>query len=499
MLRLLSKFQFSYVYLAIAIISLLGCAKNEPLAPTEQEDNSLVFETFFFEPKNNPDLKSDVIFDIQSNTINGPLKHYYFNAIPTFTSNAQTVTINGVEQVSGQSAVDFRNGVIYTLTSAAGTSKNYTIKVSWDNKLPQINITTDGRVAIDSKKDFVSTRISIDGQSKYEDFIGTAQIRGRGNSTWNFPKKPYKFKLDEDAELFGLKAEKDWVLLANYLDGTHLLNAVGMKIGQLLEMPFTNHIIPVEITVNGQFQGAYVLTEQIEVKKNRVNVGKDGLLLNLDTNFDEPWQFQSAAFQLPVTVKYPKEMDPQKLQSIKQEFQALEALIADASFPNNNYLDFFDGNAFAQYLIVYMLTGNEEINHPKSTYLYKTVDGKFTMGPIWDFDWAFAFEGSLEHFSSVDRPLFWSRPAKGQVFFSKILEDPTIKALVKENWADFQLHQLPQLLKYIDEYAFLIRGARTRDLALWGQGLNNYDVEIAKVKNWLSNRGRWMHGVIEGL
>ena len=499
MLRMFNQFNPLSSYLFLIGLIFLGCAKKEPLAPVEVEDDTLVFESFILEQKNNPQLSKDAIFDIQTNSINGRLKNYYYKVIPTFTTNAQSVEINGLSQNSGSSTVDFRRGVIYTLKSAEGTSKQYTINISWDNKLPQINIVTTGRVAINSKKEYVATQISIDGQSIYEDYEGMAQIRGRGNTTWSFPKKPFKFKLDTDAELLGMEAEKDWILLANYLDGTHLMNAVGMKIGQLLEMPFTNNIIPVEVTLNGTYLGAYMLTEQIEVKKNRVDIGKDGVLLNLDTNFDEPWQFQTSDFRLPVTVKYPKEMDAQKLAAIKTDFQALEALVDSDDFANTNYLDYLDATSVVNYLIVYMLTGNEEINHPKSTYIHKIIDGKYTMGPIWDFDWAFAYEGSLEHFSSFDRPLFWSPPSRGTRFFSKIMSDPAIKTLLKERWAAFQANQLPELLTYIDEYAFIIRGARTRDFGLWAQGKNNYDIEVSNLKNWLSNRARWMNGVIEDL
>lgn len=500
MSRLFAQLSPFQVYFLLFGLIFLGCTKKESVAPIEVEDETLVFESFVFEQKNNPQLSKDIIFDIQSNRINGQLKNYFYNAIPTFKTNAQNVTINGISQNSGSSIVDFRKGITYTLQSAEGTSKQYVISISWDNKLAHINISTDGRVAITSKNEYVGAQITIDGQSKYSDFSGSAQIRGRGNSTWTFPKKPYKFKLDTDAELLGMKAEKDWILLANFLDGTHLMNAVGMKIGQLLEMPFTNTMIPVEVTLNSTYLGVYVLTEQVEVKKNRVDIGKDGVLLNIDTNFDEPWQFQSADFRLPVTVKYPKEMDAQHLATIRKDFQALEALIDSDDFSNTNYLDYFDAEAVVNYLIVYMLTGNEEINHPKSTYIHKTNDGKYTMGPIWDFDWAFAFEGSFEHFSSFNRPLFWTPiSSKGSRFFSKIMSDPAIIALLKEKWPAFQANQLPELLTYIDEYAFIVQGARTRDIELWAQGNNNYEVEVNNLKNWLSNRAGWMNGVIGDL
>ncbi|MEM1122729.1 MAG: CotH kinase family protein [Bacteroidota bacterium] len=499
MAHLQTKLNLLPILIFLIASSLLTCTKSDQPTPAETEDDSLVFESFRFEQANNPRLSADVTFDVQENAINGRLKHFFYEVTPTFMTNAASVEINGVEQRSGSSKVDFRKKIIYTLKSAEGTSKNYAVNLAWDNQLAQVNISTTGRVPVNSKTEYVPTQVTIDGQQQYADFAASAQIRGRGNTTWTFPKKPFKIKLDEDAEVLGIKAERDWVLLANYLDGTHLMNAVGMKIGQLLEMPFTNNIVPVEVSLNGEYLGLYNLTEQIEVKRRRVDVGNDGLLLNLDTNFDEPWQFQSSAFQLPVTIKFPKDLDAQKHRAIWDEFQAFEALVASPDFPSTNYLDYFDAESFVNYLIVYMLTGNEEINHPKSTYIYKTAEGKYTMGPIWDFDWAFAYEGSLEHFSSFDRPLFWSPPGKGTVFFSKLLEDPVMRDLFKERWTDFQVNQLPELLTYIDDYAFIIRGARTRDFALWAQGLNNYDVEVAKMKNWLSDRARWMTREIANL
>ncbi len=366
-------------------------------------------------------------------------------------------------------------------------------KVEEDLNLAQINFDTNGGVPIVSKDDYVEGVLTVNGQPEYNDLIIDAEIRGRGNSTWTYPKKPYKIKLRSDASILGIAPEEDWVLLANYIDGTHLLNAVGMKIGQLLEMPFTNTIVPVEVTINNEFLGLYMLTEQVEVKTNRVNVGDDGLLLNLDTNYDEEWQFKSVAYDLPVTVKYPKTMDADKLASIKSEFELLEALVVDANFPNNEYLDYIDAISIAKYLIVYMLTGNEEINHPKSTYIHKTSTGKFTMGPIWDFDWGFAYEGSFEHFSSFDRPLFWpSSTSAGTPFFSRLMSDPKIKALIKAHWAVFKADHLSELMDYIDAYALSTQEAKARDFALWMHD----DKEVSALKRWLGNRVLYMDGFI---
>jgi CotH kinase protein len=365
--------------------------------------------------------------------------------------------------------------------------------------LPHITIKTSGNVPINSTQTYVPATISINGQKKYSDYSGTAQIRGRGNSTWSFPKKPYRFKLDTKDSLFGLAAEKDWILLANYLDGTHLLNAVAMKIGKLLNMPFTNTIIPVEVTLNGLYQGTYMLTEQIEVKKNRVNVGNDGLLLDLDINYDEPWKFKSAAFQLPVMIKYPELTAQTEVAPIQAQFNLLDSLVARSDFPNNNYLDYFDAEAMANYLIVYMLTANEEINHPKSTYIYKTKAGKFTMGPIWDFDWAYGYEKTLVYFSSFNKPLFWSSYSVGEKFFARFLLDPKIKTLVKKQWTGFKTNKFNELLTFVDEYSTLIEGARGRDYQIWRRGSFDFKGDVVTLKKWLQNRAGFMDTYIGNL
>lgn len=484
-----------YLYFIFCFVVLLGCAKDENITEPVVDNKPAVLESFVFEKKNNPQLNEDIVFNINNGVISGELKNYFFNSIPTFTSNAQEVKLNGVNQVSGKSTVDFRKTTNYYLKYASGAIKKYEVKISWDDALAHINFNTDGGAPIISKQDYLTGVFTMDGKSKYSNFTGNAKIKGRGNSTWGFPKKPYKIKLGSKEPILGLAPEKDWVLLANYIDGTHILNAVGMKIGHLLDMPFTNTMIPVELTINNEYRGLYMLTEQVEVKPNRVNIDDNGILLNLDTNFDEEWQFKSDSYDLPVTIKYPESMDATKLASISSQFNQLEALIASDDFPNNQYLDYIDANSIANYLIVYMLTDNEEINHPKSTNIYKTSTGKFTLGPIWDFDWAFAYEGSFQHFSSFNRPLLWTSPSKGTQFFSKLLTDPKIKTLIKKNWSDFQTNKLPELMTYIDDYAFIIKGAKARDFSVW----NQTGSEVSTVKSWIENRSNYMTGYINGL
>ena len=56
------------------------------------------------------------------------------------------------------------------------------------------------------------------------DYEGSLEIRGRGNSTWNYPKKPYALRLPEKHAVLGMPGHKRWILLANWKDRTLMRN-----------------------------------------------------------------------------------------------------------------------------------------------------------------------------------------------------------------------------------------------------------------------------------
>ena len=99
----------------------------------------------------------------------------------------------------------------------------------------RMDITVDGGMGVTGKKkeEYLACTIKIESDTVAWNYEGRGRIRGRGNSTWEwYPKKPYRIKLDEKAEILGLDANKDWVLLANYRDPTHLMNTFVFEMGQ---------------------------------------------------------------------------------------------------------------------------------------------------------------------------------------------------------------------------------------------------------------------------
>ena len=85
---------------------------------------------------------------------------------------------------------------------------NYTI--------PEIHIDIEDSLFVTSKTNYLKAYIRINGNGLYADFADSVSIKGRGNTSWHAPKKPYRLKFNKKKEIFGLKKGKNWVLLAHY-------------------------------------------------------------------------------------------------------------------------------------------------------------------------------------------------------------------------------------------------------------------------------------------
>lgn len=358
--------------------------------------------------------------------------------------------------------------------------------------IPHIYINIDGAKEVVDKEIYLQADITIEGKSMYPDLDNiTTSIKGRGNSTWAKPKKPYRLKLDKKSSILGLPTAKNWVLLANHQDYTLMTNAIAMKIGKQLGLPFTNDIIPVDLTINGVYRGNYNLTQQVEIHENRVNVGDDGILWELDSYFDEDWKFRSAAYKLLVMVKDPDMESSEQFDYWKTDFLNLENLISDKKFPNNAYGSLFDKQQFVNFILVNMLVGNREILHPKSTFIHKTIGGKYTMGPLWDFDFGFGFseEDDDTYFHYANTPLLRDSDSKiGAVFYNRLLKDPEVKSIFMKTWNDYKSTKFDDLMNFIEEYAARIRESQKRDFEIWRVGNNDHAKNKAEIKEFLRKR-----------
>ena len=387
-----------------------------------------------------------------------------------------------------------------------------------------IDIVTDGKVAVDSKDpaDYRPCPISVDGGEVFADYKGRGQIRGRGNSTWNwYPKKPYRIKLDEPSPFLGMAQNKDWVLLADYRDVTHMMNNVGFTLAHVLDIPYTNHSRYATVTLNGKKMGLYMVTEQVEQGGNRVDIDKDGgLLLALDINdgpADEPLatnNFYSDVIRMAVAVKSPENPDAVQLAWARAEFAQLEQAITSLDYAQVSAM--MDVPSMIDYLIVQEVIANVELdNNPsaRSVFIHRDLGGKWTMGPVWDCDGGFCYNwGDMydywgwghTFFESYRLLILGSQPFTGKdnygsgvsPFFSRMFGMPDFVKAFKARWKEKRDEMLETVLANIDATYQVIATQMRGDCTLWHIGNYNPAEEVSKLRLWLNNRFDYLDTVI---
>ncbi|MDR0718479.1 MAG: CotH kinase family protein [Treponema sp.] len=361
-----------------------------------------------------------------------------------------------------------------------------------DTGLPIIRIETAGHKTIESRENYLDAVISINGGPNPEHNLEETPttIRGRGNNTWWYPKKPYRLKFPEKQKLFGYDKAKSWVLLANHQDPTLIMNTVTFKLGEKMKLPYTNHAVHVELILNGVYEGSYVLTEQVQVGKGRVDIDEDdGFLVELDSYYDEEPKFTSISSQLPIMIKSPEDLtDPSGYDFVKDSINELDRLVFAEDFPENGYRDLIDIDTFVKFLIVNEAVGNSELSYPKSAYMYKDKGGKICLGPLWDFDGAFCYSGSGNiYFKNSDYHISM------HPFFKRFFDDPVFvnkyKAIWKENY-----NEIRSIEQFIDEKAAELEKSQGANFTVW-QWLNkpDYSTEISDMKAWWNARVTYLN------
>lgn len=146
---------------------------------------------------------------------------------------------------------------------------------------PVLSIDTEGGRAVTSKTNYIPASVTLENtDSEYLLESVSAQIRGRGNGTWkDIKKQPYKLKFDKKINLMGVghAADKDWLLLSNPLDFTNMRNAITFNIANTLlkNIAYCSNYTFVNVYLNGNYRGIYMLCEQNEANSHKVLINED--------------------------------------------------------------------------------------------------------------------------------------------------------------------------------------------------------------------------------
>lgn len=435
--------------------------------------------------------------------------------------------IDGRRQQSSVSRDNYRDGktfvvarpgeLIYTNTSDTGTEwamrpygRHYRVTADWlvdrATNVPRMDIDIENGEMVSSKDAYLSAKITIDGAGVFPSMDATdVQIKGRGNTSWSsnpWDKNPYRLKFVKKQAPFGLKKAKSWVLQANSQTRSMMANAVGMKIARMVGTAAANHVIPVELYINGNYRGSYIFTEKVGVSANSVDVEDETVaaLLELDTYYDEAYKFRTTRYNLPVNIKDPDLSETEThltLDGIKADFNRF----TDALYRKEDISPLVDVDMLARYLMVNELIVNYEIQHPKSTYVYKAdmtdKDSKYVFGPVWDLDWAFGYETNRNYCTADQNADFWtaySRKMESWTFIRDLRQNTgeVVDKAYYKVWTDFMDNHLQEIIDYCGDYYRYTRPSFEHNATLWSDG-RGYASVSSNMSSWIDTRARYVY------
>lgn len=320
-------------------------------------------------------------------------------------------------------------------------------------------------------------------------------IKIRGNTSAYSEKKPYKLKLQKKEDLLfrndPLYKDKDWVLLKGQVaygdenDAT-LDVIIGNKISQILGMQWTPQCQYVNVMVNGDYRGVYILSETIKSSPGRINVDKKtGYIIEHDSYWwNEPLYFETGWGGM-YTFKYPEADDitTEQIDFIKDKItEAENAMWADT------YDELIDVNSFAAWLLAHDILGSSD---GAGTNMYLTMydntpSSKIMMGPLWDFD-GIMIEDSVwsacRYYASVYYHLLLKRKSFTDVYYSI--------------WDNICEKLVPEMEEFLTSFLESSEGkglqqSRVYDQMRWGGAIVPVDQNVMEALSWFRNRKDWM-------
>ena len=405
----------------------------------------------------------------------GSVLEVYFPILPVDLSDKLfTVRVYDNNQNCYSSSLTARNyvpGTIYNISRTMTKDQTH-------SGFPVVVLNTPGNVDITSKEEYLKNSffsiLQTDGTVGFSDLTN---VKGRGNSTWNAPKKPYAVKFDKKKDLLGLPEDKSWVLLANYYDPTFIRNDLVFFMGhEVGNFDWTPHFETVDLVLNGSYKGIYQLGEKIKVSKKRVNVGDDGFLLEIDqralTESDARY-FTVQHITNPVNIKEPDvEYNDENYEYIKAYVETAEEALYSDNFtdPELGYRKYMDIDSFVEwYLITEITRCVDACELFSSCYMNLKRGGKLKMGPVWDYDLAF---GNYPNFgigqgSNNNSPTGFHLKTSTKGWFPRLFQDPAFVAKVKERMSVYYSNK-QLFMDHIDSQAALLVGKVYEDNKLWG-------------------------------
>ena len=389
--------------------------------------------------------------------------------------------------------------------------------------LPTVVINTANAEEITSKEVEITSTVYIISQDGTNLLVDTETgVRGRGNASWNFEKKPYRLKFSQKRSPLGAPAEaKKWTLLSNHGDKTLMRNILAFEVSRRMGLAYTPFCYPVDVIVNGEYRGCYQLCDQVDVRPNRVDVTEMKTSDNSGTNLTGGYLIEIDAYAsttekvyfysnhgTPVTIKSPDDdkITTQQRQYIENYFNTMEASVFASNYTDvtNGYRKYLDLDSYLRHFIVGEFIGNTDTYW--SVYMYKERgDDRFYVGPVWDCDLAFENDYRTYPINDTNDFLYCGKSsgaseAVNQMNNRIIKNDPLAHAELVALWEEAKRNGLDaaSMLEYVDETAELLEESQELNFKRWPilnqwvhmnfQALGSYEAEVGTIRTYIQQR-----------
>lgn len=374
--------------------------------------------------------------------------------------------------------------------------------------LPVIYIQLDNDASFENinRTNFVSgTYTFVDGDTViYEQPL---EIKGRGNYSWSFPKKPYSLSLGTKADLLGNGQDaKRWVLVTTHSDKTMLRNYLTLTYAYKLGMEYSTECRYVDVFTNGEYNGAYVLTEKIQIHENRINIDMfSGALFEIEMEYRHAGNCHYCVV-LPSGVHImfvaPDEDDMTTKELDKKFIQLKSFLLAmDLSLSRgySEYSQYIDVESFINWYILNEFVKNYDSNFTTSCYCFIGDDGKLYMGPAWDYDTCY---GNQNVATCISPQGYHVQTAP---WYTILMEDETFFRMLNERWTElYNAGFRDDFINMIYDTAEYISESEVLDHAKWTTALQStelrgnrslftYDEELEYLVTWVGRRITWLN------
>lgn len=295
-----------------------------------------------------------------------------------------------------------------------------------------------------SKNEWATHYVSVD---ENPDKYCSMSIRGRGNATWGYTKKPYQIKFENDVNLLGMGYSDTYILLANYRDGAGTRSKVALDLAAAMGIDFSSQSRLVDLFMNGEYLGMYQLTEKVEAGVNRVEIDHtEDVLYEADNYATKEGEF---GFQTDYTnanmrgFRIHSPENTELLDAAKEKLIDAETALYRGT--DKQFEKYFDLDSWARMYLLQLYTMNSDAYYGSFFFYYDATDGKLHTCAPWDFDWSFGVSWGGDNFKDPNKYDLTSREWMNPMFKRRNFKLALVEAYY-EGGCKEEIAKAPQMI-----------------------------------------------------